>query len=209
MLVLSAGMQRSASTWLYNVIRLLIIESNEYDDNFICGWIDDVHRSSDYNSLLIKLHTFDQSLASNANLIFYCYRDLRDVLASSNRKFGTTPTINQADSIIQQYYLWQDASSYTMRYENMILNPLLEIQNIANTLNIKDVDLKQVQSRLLLLSYSSEGEKTDSYNKSNLLHNGHITDGRPSSWHNELNTELSELIYLKHESWFKENNYTL
>ncbi len=208
MLILSAGMQRSASTWLYNVIRLLVNASNEYDDNFNSGWIDDVHQFADTGPLLNKLHAYDQALAAKADLIFYSFRDLRDVLASSKRKFNTNPTIEQADGIIQQYYLWKDVSSYTMCYENMIVNPLLEITNIAQILNIFDVNLHQIQSNLQSLSYNTEGAKTDNYNKHNLYHNGHLTDGRQSSWHNELNEDLSRQVFQKYKNWFTVNNYT-
>ena len=75
-LILSAGMPRSGSTWLYNVIRLLISNSPQSVENFISGWVNDFDNVYDLKKasydkyILIKIHNYDEALVNQADYIF-------------------------------------------------------------------------------------------------------------------------------------------
>jgi len=209
MLIISAGMNRSASTWLYNVIRLLIQESASYSNNFRVGWVDDVLEYVDYESVLLKVHQYDDELAKKADFIFYSYRDLRDVLASLKRKFNNNPTLERANLLVETDRLWRNQACYNMRYEDFLHSELEEIKCIASALDISDVEPKLILKKLELLSYDSKGSRNDLYHNDNLFHQGHITDGRIGSWDGELDIEFVKELVDKHKYWFESNSYSV
>jgi hypothetical protein len=209
MLILFAGMQRSASTWLYNVLRILIQESKSYDDSFQFGWVDDFVEISSGESRLIKVHNFSQALADKADYIFYSYRDLRDVLASLKRKFNNNPTAESAQNLVDSFNHWQEVAVYSMCYEHMLSNKLIEIVNIAKCLDITDVEPTLVLNQLKDLSFESKGTRNDVYHKENLFHKGHITNGKIGNWHNELADDFVEKLTNKHRDWFRANGYVV
>lgn len=209
MLILSAGMQRSASTWLYNVLRILIQESKSYDASFQFGWIDDFVEISSCESKLIKVHNYSQALVDKADYIFYSFRDLRDVLASLKRKFNNNPTAEAARNLVDSYNHWQGVAVYSICYEHMLNNQLIEIANIAKCLNISDVEPTIVLNQLTELSFESKGTRNDVYHKENLFHKGHITNGKIGDWHNELAADFVEQLTKEHEDWFRVNGYVV
>ena len=85
-LILAAGMQRSASAWLYNAARLLLTSSPSVAEQFSCGWIGDWEQIPKKNYMLIKVHDFNKSLAGQSKCILYSFRDIRDVIASGIKK---------------------------------------------------------------------------------------------------------------------------
>src|SRR5210317_631864 len=102
-LILAAGMQRSASTWLYNAARLVLTSSPSVAEKFSCGWIGDWQQIPKQNYMLIKIHEFNKSLADQSKYILYSFRDIRDVIASGMRKFGWIPSLEVADNLINQH----------------------------------------------------------------------------------------------------------
>ena len=95
-IILSAGMPRSGSTWLYNAARLLLISSSSVGNNLSSGWIEDLGTLSKKEVMLIKIHDLPKFLSKKSQIILYSYRDLRDALASSKRKFGNEPSMDKA-----------------------------------------------------------------------------------------------------------------
>ena len=77
-LILSAGMPRSGSTWLYNAVRLLINSSFGLKNNFSCGWIGDWNDIPKKDVMLIKIHDFDEQIVNNhidsTDIIVYTYK---------------------------------------------------------------------------------------------------------------------------------------
>jgi len=215
MLILSAGMERSASTWLYNVIRFLIQKSEHFSGDISFGWIDDVSSLVELSSkgndstLVVKVHQYNEELADKAHFIFYSYRDLRDVLASLKRKFNTEPTNGLAKSLIKKDKLWCDLANYSMRYENMLIDKTNEVENIARCLGINDVKAEVILAQLDELSYESNGQRNNVYNQDNLFHKGHITDGKVGSWQNELSVGFVAELTTQHKAWFVKNSYSV
>lgn len=206
MLILSAGLNRSGSTWLYNAVRLLIKGSNCFPGIVCAGWVDDINVQDNNKHYVIKLHEFNEELVSKADFIFYSYRDMRDVLASLKRKFRTEPSLHLADSLFKKDKLWRDVAHFSMKYEDMTKDNLFILRQLSKSLGINDVDLDKVNDKLQSLSFSSEGDK-GLYNKSNLYHQNHITNGMWGSWQGELDNSLVTEIVLAYNDWFVENKY--
>lgn len=205
MLIISAGMPRSGSTWLFNVIRLLLENANYSPPQFTSGWIDDIDLSDP--NVLVKIHRYDENIIAKSDLIFYSYRDLRDAIASAYRKFNRIPSIDYAKFLVEQDEVWRSKATFTMRYEAMLDNPGLIIEEISKILGIKNPSTNILIEKVNTLNYDSYGEKNSTYNESNLYHHGHKTNGAYRSWEDGLDESLAKCIYLEFESWFKMHQY--
>jgi Sulfotransferase domain len=208
-LALSAGMPRSGSTWLFNAIRLILRQRNHETGDLASCWIADLSKLPMTSQRLVKLHNYHADLSDKAEFVAYSYRDIRDALASSFRKFGTQPTLDLADHYISQHQLWIARADYVMRYEHMQEDPKRELDRIAEALGVEGIDATQIDSELNSLSYESMGHKNGTYNEVTLFHHGHITDGRKGSWHRGLSVALEREIVERHAAWFAANNYSI
>jgi len=173
--ILAAGMPRSASTWLYNAARLLLCSSPETTKNFSCGWIGDLKTIPKKRFMLIKLHGFDSGLVNQATKVLYSSRNIPDALASSQRKFGNVPTRERADCFAQQEEQWTEIADFVMRYEVMLSNKTDIIERLAETLDIQNYDSEAIIIELEQLDYTNEGPKNRTYHQVNLFHRGHRT----------------------------------
>jgi hypothetical protein len=206
-IILAAGMPRSGSTWLYNAVRLLIASKTGSAD-FSAGWIEDFDAMLKAQRMLLKIHDFDESWSKQSSLILYSFRDVRDVLASMNRKFGVTPTFQRAKKFIENDVKWRSVSLYNLRYETMLGAPKSIIEDLSGVLAIA-CDSDAILSKLNSLDYNDSGPKNDRYHMTNLLHKNHITDGRPGSWKNSLDETVVKEIEQTFRGWFLENDYSL
>lgn len=219
-LILSAGMPRSGSTWLYNAIRLALGSTPGISGQLSAGWIGDVDRLPRRKLLLLKLHAYNEVWARQSIVSFYSYRDIRDVVASQSRKFAPPPNIlGFVDRVVTSHEYWMQKASYSMRYEDMlaakagilsrVLHHLHEC-GIANRakghLHRNETDLLEA---LASLQYDSDGQKNGRYNEVNLYHRGHITDGRHGSWNTTLEASVAAEIVHKYQWWFVKYGYPL
>ncbi|MDQ7787568.1 MAG: hypothetical protein RDU01_08160 [Thermodesulfovibrionales bacterium] len=208
-LILSAGMQRSGSTWLYNATRLLLMNSPFTREISSFGWIGDLSKLPQKRIMLIKIHDFNENLVrlDLPKIILYSYRDVRDALASSKRKWNQEPSLELADKLIQNDHQWRRYADFIMRYESMISDQYTTLTELAGILKINNADIQEIISQIEALRYENAGNKNSLYHMENLLHQGHITDGRHGSWKGFLDDKLLDQIERKHHEWFLRNNY--
>lgn len=234
-LILSAGMPRSGSTWLYNALRLLLLERHPGPGQLACGWVGDLARLPPAPCRLVKLHEYDATLAAQASFVVWSFRDLRDAMASQFRKFGTPPTLGLADYLIAQDARWTARADHVMRYEDLLSDPAGEVQRLAQALDLHlgaaasetadsvgadaslgapgaQASLSTARAQALVdtlarLSYDSDGPRNDTYNELTLLHRGHVTDGRAGSWPQGLPAALEREIAERHATWFAARGY--
>lgn len=208
-LILSAGMQRSGSTWLYNATRLLLKNSSSTCDLFSCGWIGDLSILPEKRIMLIKIHDFNEHLLrlDLPKIVLYSFRDIRDALASSKRIWSQEPSMELADRLIHNDCQWRKYADFIMRYESMMNDQYATLCQLADILNIHDVTLQAIISQIEALRYENTGSRNPIYHMENLLHKGHITDGRHGSWKGVLDEKLLDQIERKYREWFIRNNY--
>lgn len=219
-LITSAGMPRSASTWMYNVIRMLIASQPDLASDFSFGWIGDWKKIPKKRHILIKAHNFDPDLVKVSKVIFYSYRDIRDAIASQQRKFGGVASLIWADQFIESHEKWIKAANFSMKYESMLQKKEDIVLNISKTLeasqiysrdsNVIAVKITDIIGEIERLNFDSEGEKnSNNYNENNLFHKNHITDGRYGAYKDDLSQELISQITDKYRWWLEEYNYEL
>ncbi|MEE8428667.1 MAG: hypothetical protein V3S33_04105 [Gammaproteobacteria bacterium] len=206
-LIIAAGMQRSASTWLYNAARAVLCSNPAIQENLSAGWVDDWDLLPHSRYCLIKTHTFEPTLVTRAQFLLYSYRDVRDVLASMKRKFNFTPTVENVGKLIYQHSQWIEKADFVMRYETMLGEKEPIIAALADLFGIENVEPASINEQLNALSYRSQGQKNPTYHNVNLYHQGHFTDGRHGSWVDTLDSSLVKQIEDKYRSWFDANDY--
>jgi len=208
-LIIAAGMPRSASTWLYNAARLLLSSSPSISQQFSCGWIGDWENIPKKKYMLIKVHRYNESLVDQSKCILYSYRDIRDALASSFRKFGQVPSIEAADALVSQYEKWMNVANVVMRYESMLDDKESIITQLVHLFGMQNIDPARIVENIERISYQSQGSKNATYHNVNLYHRGHMTDGRHGSWKGLIDSNLLKQIEEKHQEWFEKCGYRI
>jgi hypothetical protein len=151
---------------------------------------------------VLKTHTWWPHYKTT-DFIFTSHRDLRDVVASLNRKFGTAPSLSAAKDAFDHYIDFACCATYDMHYETMMANQRLELIKIATILGISpSLDVSGELSKLKF----SKATDFSPHDHENLLHPGHITDGRHGSWSNVPAYVISE-IETEYGNWLKSKNY--
>jgi len=201
--VLTNGMPRSGSTWLYNALRHILSQFTEPED-FLCGWHDDIKERRKVN--LIKAHGIDHRLLSEATYIFYSYRDIRDVLASRKRMWGMEPTMDVARGLATESQFFDKAAHYIMRHEDFLLNPRKIVEDIAAQLGVT-VDIDKVMAELSADKKPASDGKP--YNKEELYHEGHVTNGKHMAFKGVVCDKLIKRIEDSFGDWFTERGYSL
>ncbi|MEP5568773.1 MAG: sulfotransferase domain-containing protein [Halioglobus sp.] len=203
-LIISAGMPRSGSTWLYNALRLILEESLlEFDS----GWFDDKRDQIGIQRLLIKTHHFEAEFRNQSALIFYSFRDIRDSLASAKRMFGHDPSLARARLYYENYQTWSKIADYTMKYENMKQSPDETISSICNVLGLTNINPDKIANRVGRLRHDPKEGHGDRYNPVNLLHKNHITNGEHGSWDDGIPVHLLREIENEFGEWFVKHGY--
>lgn len=215
--LLSAGMPRSGSTWMFNALRLLLKGYPMVFSRVGSGWIQDLSRLSDNPFILLKLHFHVAPIADCARAIFYSYRDIRDAVASQQRRFGGPAEMAWVDEYVRSHEMWMRCADYTMKYEHMLHDKGGIIADLMETIRIKFMlspqtgapasSAAEIVHEIEGMSYDSPGPRNPYYHEVNLFHPDHITDGRAGSWKGSLDPELSAAIMDKYRWWFEKYGY--
>ncbi len=208
-LILAAGMRRSGSTWLYNVARLLLLRHTPDPSDVSAGWIDDLCDKERKLINLWKLHPYDQEVVNQAQTVLYCYRDIRDVIASLQRKFGIKPTIDVATELLTEFDRWVACADVVLKFEHMLTHQEESIVAVAHALGIRDADKHWVEAAGSNLEFDSDGAKNERYNMENLYHRDHFTHGGTKTWSGQIPDEIIGSIEREHETWFVQHGYEL
>lgn len=206
MRIVCAGMHRSGSTWLFNVLRMMFLEKNVPIYSCFENKYDPKNNALFH---IVKVHKFKESIQKDADFIFTTCRDLRDIAASAIRRNLVEHTPDSVERYLREiiereYKPWSSVSDYEVRYEVMFRDKEKEISKIAKRVGIY-VDSKKVKKAVDLLIAPSNPNEFDEITQ---LHYNHITNGIPNSYKNTLSVEVIDRINFKFESWLKEKRYT-
>lgn len=200
----SAGMPRSGSTLLFNILKLIL--ENKYGEKLSFGWVDDVKTIRKGDIYLIKTHGLTKMDIYRASDTFYTFRDIRDVLVSRYRMFNKEPEMG-----IVKYYIDQDIfakkhASMVFKYDTLVNEQRDSIIQIASRLNV------QVNPDNILTQLPDPANKNgneDYHSPDTLLHKNHVTGTKRGEWQHILPQKLINQIHSEFGWWFKENGYDL
>jgi len=165
MIVVVAGMKRSGSTLLMNIIRLILEESYRVyprESNYQPRNIDDVD--------LVKIHPYRPELAKAADYIFTSSRNIKEVHSSWERFYGEP----LEDPLYSKWNMWlrcwDKHADYHAVYPDIRDHTNHFIGVIARVLNT-ECNVKRVQEDIATLSPPEEGFDPKTF----LFHN-HISN---------------------------------
>lgn len=206
-LILCAGMRRSGSTWLYNVLRYCYLNAGyrtygDYVKEYNASVPADVH--------VVKVHPFNRELCGRADHVFTTIRDLRDAVASMVRfKLAhNTPTgIARAarQLIAREYEPWAPYAALEIRYEEMILDRPGTIAKVLRILELPDVDPQEVQRDIEKLTRMALPDR----DRATQLWPRHLTDGRLGSYADTLSPRLVEIVEDVAGDWLAKHGYSV
>ncbi len=200
-LILSGGMQRSGSTLLFNILKLVL--SHDKQKVLSAGWVHDIERLPAGDIYLIKLHHINWLRGLRAAQVFYTYRDLRDALVSFSRKFDQ-PTIELARKWIADFQWAERHADRMIRYEDLIGNLEEVVSCLMGDLHIS----APVQEIIANIPDDKSGQNRDGrHSMETLFHSGHRTNTRTGEWRRELDSDLLDRLHSEFDWWFLKNGY--
>ena len=229
--IFCGGMYRSGSTLQYNIAseiieRLKIGSREKYYP---------IHQEYFKNKLSIGYKTFkshilskeiEEQIKNNNAYVLLTYRDIRDVMASWQKKnnfiFTLEDGLKWASNTIRTLERWENISckrKLISKYEIFSGNIKEEVSRISELIgfdienNIADkieeiMQVEKFQKRLESLSNDQiEIDNNLSWDKKTLIHLDHFQDGSIGKYKNELDIELQKMIKKEFNSWLCTHGY--
>lgn len=219
-------MLRSASTWSYNVCRLLLeSQSMEFQGGFVGegAEVDDFIKKHDldHQHLLIKSHQPGprsiQYITDEKAYSIYTYRDPRDSLCSGMQFSGIDFSTLLIDGVRNLHALnfYQDKSLF-VKFDHVKINPIQEIERISLYLGFrlqdsvyKSIAVKtslESSKKVILDLKSSQSNKvfqvgTHMIDRRTLLHLNHIGSAKIGRWQDDLDSEQQLLVNAIFKRW--------
>lgn len=210
-LVLCAGIPRSGSTWLYNATRMILSGPGGPGDDGVYGaWVESYDPADGASYHVVKLHEPDDHLVREAAVVLTSRRDLRDIAASALRRgwlAGESEVPDFLDGVVRKHRIWQRHSACEILYEHMVDDPAGQVRSIGTALGLVIPPPQARQIRAAIDSLRFEGGDGRCYDAENLLHRGHIRDGRIGYYSEVLTPALVEHINHRYGAWLREHGY--
>ena len=126
--LLAAGMSRSASTWQFNALRLLLEHAVSSVNTQIKVHAAHGHALTELKHCLaqrvcvVKMHEFNPYLLASVHAVFVTHRDIRDVLMSSAGKINACLDSGKQPvaSAFLSYAEWLPFACLDMQYEDLM-----------------------------------------------------------------------------------------
>ncbi|RMG92887.1 MAG: hypothetical protein D6703_00940 [Zetaproteobacteria bacterium] len=204
--ILCAGIPRSGSTWMYNIIRLMLLRSGA---EVYGAWIEDYQPETQADWHVVKVHEpLDESWLEKAELIFCSHRDLRDIAVSSIR-MGWAKENEEVlfllEKIVNMHHFWSSHAAFELHYEDLLDDPARVASAIAGVLGMTlDGDaIRQLCQKVDALNNNGKAE----HDPVTLLHPDHRQSGRYGRYRTELPASLTQQIELQFGPWLIEHGY--
>lgn len=207
-------MNRSGSTWQFNIVRVLTAGAVGWDQVY-GAWIDDYDPDRAELCHVIKAHRPEQIAQVAADVTLSSIRDLRAVASSLARMQWLS--LDDADAVareLDEYAAaadaWRSATSYVMRYEQMLEAPLAVARETAAALGL-GVAEAQLRAAVEWVDDLSPPGDTPlgglNYDPDTQLHAGHIGARSNAETMATLPPEIRSLIDERYEIWLRAYGY--
>lgn len=202
--ILIAGMGRSGSTVIFNIVKELLY--SKYDDIYFS-------HEFDFNEKLCKdinlLKTHSKDYGNWPDIIITTRRDLRDVLSSFKQfhKSYTSGKINEWVTLFMNWHQqWVDKTDYEVIYEKYIRDKSTIIKDISNIIGITDYSEIDIIEKIDNLKNVKNIK--GKFDKSTLIHPNHITNkGKIGSYKTTLTDNEIKVVNEIAGEWLKKYGY--
>lgn len=205
LLLLCAGFPRSGSTWLFNVMRIALLQAKV---PIYASWIEDYEAANPAPVHLVKVHDVCP-LLDEADAVFVSTRDLRDV-AASRRLFD--PLSDDPDAVVDYFHLrlhhhgqYERRAHHHVVYEQMVADKPGHIARILAALGIDgDPDaIDRAVEALTVRDVSDDGR----YDRNNLLLQNHVRHGGVGYYAEHLTPASVAMIERHFGGWLADHGY--
>ena len=197
-----AGLRRSGSTWLFNVVRIILNKKFNSVKSIFASNNKDITDQD-----LIKIHHFNESIANKSKLIFITIRDFREVVASCIRRNAANESnsqiTNDSGYVIDfenlndikdflnrektNFELWKSRANLIIPFHYMQTNKAKTIRTIANEIKI------EINEQEILEEVESLKVPEKLCDPTTFLWANHITNGNIGSY-DEITIEIKQFI---------------
>ncbi|MEO0393588.1 MAG: sulfotransferase domain-containing protein [Pseudomonadota bacterium] len=215
--IIICGMQRSGTTALFNIIRLL---SQLHGYSLNAAFVDDYDPSIAADIHLIKTHVVPEPLlqkmiaigrpAPELGVTFISsHRDVRDVVASAMRMgwIEDERVMGHLADVFDRYTKSETFADYNMRYENFKADPIATMLSLAAAI---DMPITQEQAQELdqeLRALNDLKVPQGHYDPITLLHNNHVGTGDSGDHKQRLTPARIAEIETLYGDWLKDKGY--
>lgn len=212
MKIVIAGMPRSASTRLYNIIRLILMQHYKLEE-INCGWIDNFFVNEKIKVNMVKMHYFDKKWCDWSDFIFTTRRDLRSLIASSIdfrkniKSFGLDLIHKDLQVVVNIHEKWYNHTNYELVYEDWDHNPSKIIEIICQILNLK-CNVKEVLHGVEEIKNSMK-EFSGKFDWHTLMNKNHISENSSLHYSERLPPEYINAIEVNCEFWLRKYGYII
>ncbi|MGN8119833.1 hypothetical protein [Labrys sp. 22185] len=229
--VVTMGLHSSASTWVFNVIRELLIVTHG-EERVVSYYAEDAPQAStfDGNCLVLKSHHGSKSLNRWIEcvkpILFLSIRDPRDAALSMSQRFDVplSMTAQWVSNDCQQLINFSSRGYPLLRYEDSFFNNPQTLIDMANLLNCS---IGNQSLDFIFNTYTTDSvrkfvndiaslpdERVRPHGGGRLVdvvtnfNSRHIGDGRSGKWR-DLPQSEQDILTRKFESILKVFNYPL
>lgn len=194
--ILIAGMGRSGSTALFNIVRELLKDTDLYSHH---EFEFDMGAQKTNNILKTHYKEYDDW----PDIILTARRNMIDVLASFKKfhgRYSSDPPEVWVKRFLEWHEKWVDRTDYEMEYDRFVCAPITIIKEIAAVIGVKDYDAEEIFKTVD--SYKQLKVAKD-FDPKTLLHPTHIT----YSTRDVLDTQELKVVNEIAGEWQEKYNY--
>lgn len=182
------GIPRSGSTLVYNIVRLLLSQTDTKDCR--ANWINDfVFKPKFGEKVVLKLHEYDWWLSKLPASYIHTSRNLLEVASSTAKKNGEVPKIERVKEFQEWDKRWRKRADIFIKYTE--IGELEEvISRLAKVLEVSDYDSKALIDEL---EGSGKNEILGEYDSLTLYQPAHKS-GAGNQWQEILPVGLQKEI---------------
>lgn len=202
-----AGIPRSGSTRLFNIIRLGMLQ-NFNKDQINSGWVRAfTHKDGCHN--IIKVHDYDPLWVDYGKHIFTTKRDVRYIASSAyeHKPYDVfkrpDQLVNSMRNVLEKYRTWNEVSDYELVYEDFpdhkerIVAEIFEVIGLPVDVNKLLDDLSQIGNSKN--HFNEDGES--------LMHIQHFSPNTGLHYTQRLPSDFVAAINEAFMPWLIENGY--
>lgn len=193
--IVMAGMHRSGTTWLFNVLRLLVCEGG----NCYCVFVQDFDPRQMRAVNVVTAHRFDGDLVRMADVLLLTHRDVRDVVASAVRIGILEPrrevVLSWLDNMVEwEYERWRPYANLDITYWEAQFDRTTWIRKVAEAIGVTADEARASRIRDEVETIGLGSRTLERYDPVTHLHPRHVTNGVPGTFGETLSPDIVEAI---------------
>lgn len=213
--IIICGLQRSGSTALFNIVRILYEHRNH---DVYCSTASQYKPETKADLHLIKTHHIPNILVNrfsgrpilpeNDVLFVTSHRDPRDAAASAIRMGWATneAAMNYLELVFNWYRTSEPISILNMKYEDFKADPAPQIRYVVENLGFENSDT-EIAAVIEELDQIKRQKVHDVYDPKTMMHDNHIGTGGIGIYKDTLTDDVAKQIEDRYRDWMISNGY--